>query len=77
MEKIFECFEKIGIFLSDDEKNEDLILSNYIEDSLQYINFILVVENTFDIIWPDDALPKDSQLNISKVLSIIDGARKM
>lgn len=29
MEKIYECFENIGVFIPDEEKNSDLFLEEY------------------------------------------------
>lgn len=72
MERIFDCFEKIGIFIPDAEKSENLVLYDYIEDSLQFINFIVTIENEFEITWPDDALQIDKNLKISNIVSIIE-----
>ena len=49
MEKIYECFENIGVFIPDEDKRTDLVLEDYIQDSLKYINLILTIERVFNI----------------------------
>lgn len=71
MDNIFECFERIGIFLSEEEKTYDLILSDYIEDSLQFINFIVTIESVFDIEWPDEAIAQSDSETLSDIMEII------
>lgn len=76
MKRIFDCFEKIGIFIPDVEKSENLVIYDYIEDSLQFINFIVTIENEFGITWPDDALQIDKEFKVLNMVSIIENCHK-
>ena len=47
--------EKIGIVLLDDEQN-DFAISDYIQDSIEFITFIVFLEEEFETELPDDFL---------------------
>ena len=49
-----EAFEQAGIVFSPDD--DDLVLSEYITDSIQYITSIVNIENALDIEVPDEYL---------------------
>lgn len=57
--KIILCFEKVGIYLPTDE-NEDLDLYQYGMDSMQFISFIVTIEDSFNITFPDELLTEDT-----------------
>ena len=59
-EKVRLCLQDIGVFLSDSEwKQIDLNLLDYIQDSLQFINFIIEVEERCGCVLPDELLQMD------------------
>lgn len=72
MEKFFECFEKIGVFISEKEKNLELLLDDYIQDSLQYINLIITIEKVFGISLNDDVMVKSNIKTFSDLYSLIN-----
>lgn len=47
--RLFDIFEQKGIFLSSDEKNDELEL-----DSIQFISIIVDIENVFNLSFPDN-----------------------
>lgn len=76
MEKIYECFENIGVFIPAEEKNSDLVLEDYIQDSLQYINLILTIERVFNISLSDEALALSHINKLSELECLIQEALK-
>lgn len=76
MEKIYECFENIGVFIPDEEKNSDLFLEEYIQDSLQYINLILTIERVFNISLSDEALAISHINKLSELENLVLEALK-
>jgi acyl carrier protein len=74
MEKFFECFEKIGVFISEKEKNLELLLDDYIQDSLQYINLIVTIEEVFGISLNDDVMVKSNIKTFSDLYSLINNS---
>lgn len=61
-EAIFKALEGIGLFLPDDEKNsdDDIDLTEYIMDSLQFISFVTGLEELLGIEIPDEYLNPNS-----------------
>lgn len=52
---IFDSLEEIGILLSENEKaQDDLDLTTVIADSLQYINFLVTLEERIGQTIPDE-----------------------
>ena len=63
-EAIFKALEGIGLSFPDDEKNsdDDIDLTEYIMDSLQFISFVTGLEEQLGIEIPDEYLnPKSIQ----------------
>lgn len=58
-EVVRRCLDTIGIFITAEESVEDLDLRDYIEDSLQFISFIVGLENSLNVEIPDDFLQID------------------
>lgn len=54
---ILEVFAENGTVLSSD--NEDLSLSDYINDSIQFMTILVQLEEKFDIEFPDETLQID------------------
>lgn len=54
-----QCLEAVGIFITSEESLEDLDLRSYIEDSLQFISFIVELENRLNVEIPDEFLQID------------------
>lgn len=63
---ILNSLDKIGIFISEDELVEDIALSEYITDSIQFISFIIEIENDLGFELPDEFF-------LQEVLSSLNG----
>jgi acyl carrier protein len=63
--KIIECAEKIGIVIDDKIYDEQVDLRDYIEDSLEFISFIVELENELNIEIPAEMLEFDNLSSIS------------
>ena len=61
---IINCLDTIGVFIDEDD-NVDLDLREYIEDSMQFLLFMVELEKKLNIKIPDDFLlfDKVSSLN--------------
>ena len=63
--KIKMILEDIGIEINIDEKNcDDIDLTEYIEDSMEFMEFMMNVEEEFEIDIPDECMSLDGFLNI-------------
>lgn len=70
LEKLRECFERIGIIVDDlDEVTE---LMDIIEESVTFITFIVELEDVFEIEIPDEYLLPGKLVLIEDVLQMID-----
>ena len=52
--KLLECLDELGILI--DSEEQDINLQEYIIDSLQFISFILAIEQKLNIEMPDEML---------------------
>lgn len=53
---VLEVLENMGIMLDDIEQTEDIDLTEYIIDSIQFVSFIIELERALDIVLPDNFL---------------------
>ena len=67
---VYNSLEKIGIYINQ-EIDEDMELENYIQDSLQYMSFIVELEQHFNVEIPDDLLLFEHFEKVSDVVNII------
>ena len=67
--KIIEILNEEGIYI--EYKGEDLDLREYIIDSLQYISFIVDIENLFGIEIPDEYLIYDSIASLHSFSNVV------
>lgn len=65
--KAISALEKVGAYIQgiDADIEDDINLHNYILDSLQYITFIVELEQTLDIEIPDDMLNYENLLSLN------------
>jgi acyl carrier protein len=52
-EKVIGCFEELGIFA---DKSENFLLSEYVQDSMTYMMFLVGLEQAFGVDVPDEHL---------------------
>lgn len=71
-ELIINCIENIGAYIDyENLENEDF--SEFFEDSLTFISFIVELEKNFNIEIPDDMLLMDNFRSLKQVEVIING----
>lgn len=74
-EQIIAVLAANYIFI-DLNETEDVDLSLYIEDSIQFITFIVELEKAFDIEIPDEALDFDKFRYLNYICIIIEELKK-
>lgn len=67
--RIQKCFFNLGILLDTQEENFDI--SEYLEDSIAFVSFIVELESEFDIEIPDDYLVEGKLATYSDVVNLI------
>lgn len=70
---IIEVLENMGICL--DYEDESICLHDYIIDSIQFISFIVNLEEKLEFVFPDEYLLYDSIATIDILCEIIDQAK--
>lgn len=72
--RIIDVLNEEGICI--EYKGEDLDLREYIIDSLQYISFIVDIENVFGIEIPDEYLIYDSIASLHSFSNVIKDVQR-
>lgn len=67
---IYEVLEEMGIDCVSDN-DEDVNLQQYIEDSFSFINFIVGVEEKFNIELPDELLSYETIQSLNGFLQLV------
>ena len=68
---ILDILDKSGIYIDPTEMNEDLDLREYILDSLQYVYFIVELEERLQIELEDEILLYDNLSSINGFVNMI------
>lgn len=71
-EIIIESLKEIGVTLYLEDFQEDFNLQDYIVDSLQFVSFIVMVENRLNITFPDDLLTYDTISSSEAFLDLLE-----
>ena len=71
---IFEILDENGIYIDSDEMEKDLDLRDYLLDSLQYIYFVVELENKLGVELPDEMLIYDHLSSINGFANMIQNA---
>lgn len=71
---ILEVLENMGIYIDQDEELIDL--QAYIVDSIQFITFIVNLEEKLEFTFPDEYLLYESIASIDLLCEIIEQAKK-
>lgn len=69
-DRIITCLNGIGIFVGAEQ--DDLLLSELIQDSLTFITMIVELENTFKIEIPDEFLNFGSLQTLDDIVILIE-----
>lgn len=70
-DNIIQALAKVFIFV-DSAENEDVNLETYIEDSIQFMSFIVELEQIFNIEFPPELLLFDNFKTINNISLIIE-----
>ena len=62
---IFEIFDEAGIYIAENELEQDLDLRDYLVDSIQFVYFVVELEAKLDIELPDYILIYDNLSSIN------------
>ena len=72
-EKIISVLEEMGIYLENIEDTTPL--QEYIVDSIQFITFIISLEEKFSFVFPDEFLSYDSISTLGALCQIVEEAQ--
>lgn len=72
---IILAFNDIDIFFEDN--NEDVNITNYIDDSIQFITMIVKLEETFNIEIPEELLLFENFESLNDIVLIIEDLIKL
>ena len=70
---VIEILENMGIYV--DQEEESINLHEYIVDSIQFITFIVNLEERLEFTFPDEYLLYDSIATIELLCDIIEQAK--
>lgn len=71
---IIEVLESMGIQI--DAASDEIPLQEYIVDSIQFITFVVNIEEKFNIVFPDEYLLYDSISTMEILCEIIKNAQE-
>ena len=71
-DKIVDIIADMGVMVVRNNEEDDINLQEYIVDSLQFISFILELERTFDIEFPDEMLLYESIQSLNGLASMVE-----
>lgn len=66
---IISVLDEMGIFI---DVTEEVCLNDYIADSIQFIQFIVALEEALGFEFPDEYLNYESMESMEKLLAIIE-----
>lgn len=70
---IFDIFDKSGIYIDSSEMEQDLDLREYLVDSIQYVYFIVELEERLGLELPDEVLIYDNLASINGFANMVLG----
>jgi len=73
-DRIYQCLNNIGILIED--TSENIHLSDYVSDSLDFISFIVELEKMFEIEFSDEFMIAEDVLSMDTICRAIDDAIK-
>ena len=74
--KILECLDEIGLIIPDIIDINGIDLSELIKESITFIQFIVLIEEKFGVVFPNDALIIDKLGTIGALVQTINELQK-
>ncbi len=68
-ERVLKTLDEVGIFVDNTEEDNDL--TNYIEDSIQFMSFVVKLEEEFEIEFPNELLIFDNFKTLDSIENMI------
>lgn len=68
---IFDIMEENGVYIDPDEREKDIDLREYLVDSLQFIFFVVALEEKMGIELPDEVLAYDNLSSVNGFANLI------
>ena len=69
--QIFEIFDVNGIYIEPDDTGEDIDLREYLVDSIQYVYFIVELEERLGVELPDEILIYDNLASLNGFVNMV------
>ena len=74
--KLIEILNENGIYISPNTEESDIDLREYITDSMQFVSFIVAVEESLGIVFPNEMLLYDSIASLNGFSNTIESIMK-
>lgn len=71
-QKILDVFSNIGVLVDEKALSNDIDLTEYISDSIQFISFIVELERYLQIELPDEFLLYENIRSLNGFMAIIE-----
>lgn len=71
--QIFEIFDENGIYIAESEMQEDIDLREYLVDSIQFVYFIVELEERLGVELPDEILIYDNLSSLNGFINMVAG----
>ena len=69
--QIFEIFDENGIYIEPDDTGEDIDLREYLVVSIQYVYFIVELEERLGVELPDEILIYDNLASLNGFVNMV------
>lgn len=70
--KLLKILEESGIYIDEEEKKKDIDLRDYITDSIQFVGFIVEIEEELNMEFPNDLLLFDQIASLNGFANTIE-----
>lgn len=71
--QIFEIFDENGIYITESEMQKDIDLREYLVDSIQFVYFIVELEERLGVELPDEILIYDNLSSLNGFVNMVAG----
>jgi acyl carrier protein len=71
-EKLLGILEESGLYIDREHLDKDLDLREYIADSVQFMSFIVEIENQLNVEIPDEVLVYDNLASLNGLAAVIE-----
>ncbi|MDD3393727.1 MAG: phosphopantetheine-binding protein [Anaerotignum sp.] len=70
---VIDSLNDMGIITNDLNENEDIDLTEYLQDSIQFIQFIVTLEDKLEVDIPDEVLNISAIKSLEGFVNLLDG----